>query len=98
MAIDPKWPTRRAFEVVPETCPVVQAALDGLVSDLLDDFGDEEKIGSRRYNRQIDRLKAHCFKVIEERTTALRGALIDALEKVQELAEAEQLAEREVSP
>lgn len=85
---DPKWPTRRAFELVAETCPVVQKALDDLTDDLLSDYGDEEKI-PHRHDRTIQRLKAAYFAKIEAQTTALRTALIDALTEVQELREAE---------
>ena len=86
------WAEKRAFREVPETCPVVDRALDRLVSAVLDEFEEavrdelsDDDVGVvDRARKKAERWSAQrrdeAEKAIKDQTTALRQALVNAIE------------------
>lgn len=77
------WARRKAFELVPETCPYVDNALR-MIRDAVE--------------AELD--PSDCFvvaeKMIKEQTTALRDALINAIEQKMETEDEKTVLEREL--
>jgi hypothetical protein len=90
----PSLAERLAFRAVPETCPTVERALNELMRRVLDEFRDATtdelpddsetckalERAAEKFARWIESHRDDAEKAIKEQTTALRAALVEAIE------------------